>query len=152
MHEHHHGKHPEIRDYGCEPFIFNINHATNMNEKFRLTLWTGHDMQLTLMCIPVCESIGEEMHPNVDQFIRIESGRAKVYMGSCKNDLKEMACVDGNDAILIPAGTWHNIVNIGNCPLKLYSLYAPPQHPFGTVHCTKEDAEHQENRIQRRSR
>ena len=135
------GKHPEIRDYGCEPFIFNINHATNMNENFRTTLWTGRDMQLTLMSIPVGGEIGVEMHSNVDQFIRVDSGKAKVYIGSCQNSLKEMGCVNGNYAIIVPAGTWHNIVNVGNCPLKLYSLYAPPQHPFGTVHKTKDDAE-----------
>ena len=136
------GKHPEIRDYGGEPFIFNIVHATNMNQNFRTTLWTGRDMQLTLMSIPACGDIGVEMHDDVDQFIRIESGRAKVYMGNCKNDLQEKACVDSSYAILIPAGTWHNIVNAGNHPLKLYSLYAPPKHPVGTVHRTKEDAEH----------
>lgn len=135
------GEHPEIRDYGCESFIFNIHHATTMNENFRTTLWTGRDMQLTLMSIPACGDIGVEMHSDVDQFIRVESGRAKVYMGSCRNHLQEQACVDGNYAILIPAGTWHNIVNAGNRPLKLYSLYAPPQHPFGTVHKTKADAE-----------
>ena len=137
------GKHPEIRDYGCEPFIFNINHATCMNENFRTTLWTGGHMQLTLMSIPVYGDIGVEMHPNVDQFIRVESGNAKVYMGSCRDNLQGVACVKENDAILIPAGTWHNIVNVGGRPLKLYSLYAPPQHPFGTVHVTKEDAEHE---------
>ena len=135
------GKHPDIRDYGCEPFIFNIHHATNMNENFRTTLWTGEHLQLTLMSIPVRGDIGVEMHADVDQFIRVESGRAKVYMGSCRNGLQEMGFVDGNCAILIPAGTWHNIVNVGNRDVKLYSLYAPPQHPFGTVHKTKADAE-----------
>ena len=139
------GMHPEIRDYGCEPFIFNIHHAATMNGNFRTTLWTGRDLQLTLMSIPVCGSIGAEMHEDVDQFIRVESGRAKVYMGNCRNNLQEIACVDGNYAILIPAGTWHNIVNISRHPLKLYSLYAPPQHPFGTVHHTKEDAECEEH-------
>ena len=137
------GDHPEIRDYGREPFIFNIRHATEMNENFRTTLWTGRDMQLTLMSIPVHGDIGIEMHDDVDQFIRIESGRAKVYMGSCRNDLQEQACVDGNYAIIIPARTWHNIVNVGNRPLKLYSLYAPPKHPLGTVHRTQADAEHE---------
>ena len=136
------GAHPKIQDYGCEPFIFNIHHASEMNESFRATLWTGRDMQLTLMSIPVHSDIGIEMHDDVDQFIRIESGRAMVYIGSCQNDLKEMGCVDGNYAIIIPAGTWHNIVNVGNRPLKLYSIYAPPKHPFGTVHRTKDDAEH----------
>ena len=137
-----HRNHPEIRDYGGEPFVFNINHATNMNQNFRTTLWTGQYLQLTLMSIPVGGDIGVEMHDDVDQFIRIESGRAKVYMGSCRNNMKEIASVYGNYAILIPAGTWHNIVNIGNRPLKIYSIYAPSQHPFGTVHKTKKDAEH----------
>ena len=145
MQKHFCGKHPQIRDYGGEPFIWNINHATNMNKNFRTTLWTGRNLQLTLMSIPVHGDIGVEMHPNVDQFIRVESGKAKVYVGSCRNNLQEQACVDGNYAILIPAGTWHNVVNIGNCSLKLYSLYAPPQHPFGTVHTTKTDAECEEH-------
>ena len=145
MRKHNYGEHPQIRDYGCKPFIFNINHATVMNENFRTTLWTGEKLQLTLMSIPVCGDIGVEMHADVDQFIRVESGRAKVYMGACCSNLQEKACVDGNSAILIPAGTWHNIVNVGNRPLKLYSLYAPPQHPFGTVHRTKIDAEHEEH-------
>ena len=135
------GAHPEIRDYGYEPFIFNIDHATRMNQHFRTTLWTGRDLQLTLMSIPMRGEIGEEMHDDVDQFIRIESGRARVYMGNCRGRLEAMAEIDGNDAIIIPAGTWHNIVNIGRCPLKLYSLYAPPAHPRGTVHKTRLDAE-----------
>lgn len=139
------GAHPEIRDYGGEPFVFNIDHATNKNRNFRTTLWTGKYLQLTLMSIPVRGDIGVEMHSDLDQFIRVVSGRAKVYMGNCQNSLQEKACVNGNDAILIPAGTWHNIVNVGSCPLKLYSLYAPPQHPYGTVHRTKEEAERDEN-------
>ena len=139
------GTHPDIRDYGGEPLIFNINHATDMNKNFRTALWTGEHLQLTLMSIPVCGEIGVEMHTDVDQFIRVENGKAKVYMGNGQNDLHEMAHVGKNDAILIPAGTWHNIVNVGNHPLKLYSLYAPPKHPFGTVHPTKEDAAHAES-------
>lgn len=139
----HNGEHPEIRDYGSEPFVFNINHATRKNQNFRTTLWTGRNMQLTLMSIPLRGEIGVEMHPHVDQFIRIESGRAKVYMGSRQNALREVETVNENYAVIIPAGTWHNIVNIGNAPLKVYSLYAPPQHPFGTVHKTKADAEHE---------
>ena len=134
-------KHPKICDYGPEPFIFNINHAANMNQNFRTTLWTGKSLQLTLMCIPPCGDIGLELHPDVDQFICIESGNAKVSMGSCQNYMKEQAYIHENCAILIPAGTWHNIVNIGTIPLKLYSLYAPPQHPHNTVHLTKESSE-----------
>lgn len=137
-----HGEHPEIRDYGPKPFAFNIHHATNMNQNFRTTLWTGGHLQLTLMNIPVRSDIGVEMHSDVDQFVRVESGRAKIYFGNSRNSLREAEVVNENYAILIPAGTWHNIVNIGNCPLKVYSLYAPPQHPFGTIHKTKADAEH----------
>ena len=137
------GEHPEIRDYGCEPFVFNIHHATEMNQNFRTTLWTGNCLQLTLMSIPIGEDIGVEMHADIDQFIRVESGRAGVYMGDCRNNLRKVACVDGNAAILIPRGTWHNIVNVGRCPLKLYSLYAPPAHLGGTVHRTKADAAHE---------
>lgn len=137
------GEHPEIRDYGCEPLIFNIDHATNMNENFRTTLWTGRYMQLTLMSIPVCGEIGVEMHPDVDQFIRVESGRAKVFMGECQEEMCEVASVDQNCAILVPSGTWHNIVNIGGRPLKLYSLYAPPAHRVGSVHKTRQDAEYE---------
>ena len=136
------GEHPQVGDYGGTPFVFNINHATNMNENFRTALWTGQDMQLTLMSIPANSDIGVEMHADVDQFIRVESGKAKVYIGNSEDDLEEAAYVDGNYAMLIPAGTWHNIVNVGNRPLKLYSLYAPPKHPKGTVVLKKEDAEH----------
>ena len=137
-----HGEYPEIRDYGPKPFVFNIHHETNMNRNFRTTLWTGGHLQLTLMNIPVRCDIGVEMHSDVDQFVRVESGRAKVYFGNSRNTLHEAEIVNENYAILIPAGTWHNIVNTDNCPLKVYSLYAPPQHPFGTVHKTKSDAEH----------
>ena len=133
--------HPEVRDLGPKPLVFNIDHAAKMNPNFRTTLWTGCNMQLTLMCIPVGGDIGAEIHEDVDQFIRIESGRAAVMMGRCRDDLREKQCADDNSAVLIPAGTWHNIVNIGNTPLKLYSIYAPPQHPAGTVHRTKTDAE-----------
>ena len=145
MRHQNYGAHPEIRDYGGKPFICNINHAANMNENFRTALWTGRDMQLTLMSIPVRGDIGVEMHSDVDQFICLESGRMKILMGNCKNNLQTIACVDGNYAILIPAGTWHNIINAGNRPLKLFSLYAPPQHPFGTVSKTKIDEEHTEH-------
>ena len=138
-------EHPAIRDYGPEPFIFNIKHATNSNQNFRTTLWTGENLQLTLMSIPPQGEIGIEMHDTVDQIICIESGCAKVYMGNCKNALQEVGYVNENYAILIPAGTWHNVVNTGIRALKVFSLYAPPQHPFGTVHATKSDAEHEDH-------
>ena len=97
-------------------------------------------LQVTLMSIPVGEDIGIEMHDNLDQFIRIESGCALVQIGSHKQHLNEQKRINSNYAILIPACTWHNIINIGCVPLKLYSIYAPPQHPYGTIQKTKEDA------------
>lgn len=141
MRKRQHPPHPAIRDYGGEPFVFNIRHATLLNENFRTTLYTGEDLQLTLMSIPVGGEIGAEMHGEIDQFIKVEEGRAKVYFGGNRHTLREVALVDAEDAILIPRGTWHNVVNVGSRPLKLYSLYAPPAHARGTVHPTKEDAE-----------
>ncbi len=131
-----------IKDYGAEPFVININEVTKQNKNFRTALWTGQHLQITLMSINVGESIGLEMHPNLDQFIRIEQGFGLVQMGDNKNNLNFERKVCDDFAIVIPAGKWHNLTNIGNVPIKLYSIYAPPQHPKGTVHRTKEDAEH----------
>ncbi len=129
-----------LTDYGPEPFVVNINMATKLNRAFRTALWTGEHLQLTLMSLNVGEDIGVEMHPNLDQFIRIEEGFATVMMGSSPNKLNYQRNINHNFACIIPAGTYHNIYNTGNSPLKLYSIYAPPQHPFGTVQETKEDA------------
>ena len=129
-----------VTDHGPAPFTSNIMCAAQKNQNFRTAFWTGNRLQMTLMNIPVCEEIGLEMHPDTDQFIRVESGRALVRMGSCKEKLDSQHCLKGRDGIFVPAGTWHNISNIGDCPLKLSSIYAPPQHPKGTVHHTKEDA------------
>jgi len=96
------------------------------------------------MSIRVGGDIGLEVHPNVDQFIRVESGYGLVKMGDSKDKLNYQRQVDENYAIIIPAGTWHNVINTGNRPLKLYSIYAPPKHPFGTIHETKEIAEEAE--------
>lgn len=132
--------HISLRDYGKNPFVVNINEATKQNETFRTALWTGDHFQLTLMSIGVGEDIGLEMHPHVDQFLRIEQGQGIVRMGKEKNNLNFERKVQDEFAIIIPAGTWHNLTNTGNVPLKLYSIYAPPNHPFGTVHVTKTDA------------
>ena len=132
-----------IRDYGPEPFVMNINEVTKQNNNFRTALWTGNHLQVTLMSINVGESIGLEMHPDVDQFIRIEQGYGLVQMGNNKNNLNFERKVYDDFAIIIPAGKWHNLTNIGNVPIKLYSIYAPPNHPKGTIHRTKADAEHE---------
>jgi mannose-6-phosphate isomerase-like protein (cupin superfamily) len=130
-----------LKDYGPEPFVVNIDEATLQNENFRTALWTGNHLQLTLMSIDVGGEIGLEMHPNTDQFIRIEDGQGTVRMGDSKYNLDFQRNVYKDFIFIIPAGKWHNLINTGNKPIKLYSIYAPPQHPRGTVHRTKAEAE-----------
>ncbi|OOB76046.1 cupin [Clostridium haemolyticum] len=131
----------QLKDYGSEPFVVNIDEMTKINSTYRTALWTGKHLQLTLMSIMVGEDIGLEIHPNTDQFIRIEEGQGIVKMGNSKCNLDFQRKVYDDFAIIIPAGKWHNIINTGNKPLKLYSIYAPPEHPHGTVHETKAIAE-----------
>ena len=135
---------PDLEDYGAEPFIVNIDCFTKQNPYYRTALWTGNHLQVILMSIPIHGDIGLEIHTDVDQFIRIEDGCALVMMGKSKTLLTCQQRVNSNYAVIIPAGTWHNIINIGSAPLKLYSIYAPPQHPFGTIHETKKVAENAE--------
>lgn len=132
---------PNITDYGPDPFVVNIEMVTKQNPNYRTALWTGKHLQLTLMSIPPGGEIGLEVHPDVDQFIRVEDGVGVVQMGSTKDKLSYQRNVDGQFAILVPAGTWHNLINIGNKPLKVYTIYAPPEHPSGTVHRTKQESD-----------
>lgn len=134
-------KYHHMMDYGPEPFVINIAEATKQNDTFRTALWTGKHLQLTLMSIDVGDDIGLEMHPDVDQFLRIEEGQGIVKMGKRKDRMDFKEKVYDDFVILIPAGTWHDVINTGNKPLKMYSIYAPPNHPHSTVHETKEDAE-----------
>ncbi len=131
----------ELKDYGSEPFVVNIDEATKQNDTFRTALWTGTHLQLTLMSIPVGGEIGLESHPNLDQFIRIEDGEGLVKMGDRRDNLDFQKEVYDDFAFIIPAGKWHNLINTGNTPIKLYSIYAPPQHPRDTVHITKADSD-----------
>lgn len=128
-------------DHGPEPYVVNIREAAKQNYNFRLAFWTGNYFQLTLMNINAKEDIGLEMHSDVDQFIRIEEGNGLVLMGDCQDRLDFQQRVQAGYVIFIPAGKWHNLINTGCTPLKLYSIYAPPEHLRGTVHKTKEDAE-----------
>nr|WP_244094273.1 cupin domain-containing protein [Jeotgalibacillus salarius] len=137
-HCYHHLNH--LRDQGPHPFVTNINEDTLQNHSFRRALWTGDYLQLTLMSLMPGECIGLESHPNLDQFLRVEKGQGIVQMGERKDHLDFVRYVCDDSAIIIPAGTWHNLTNTGCVPLKLYSIYAPPNHPFGTVHETKADA------------
>lgn len=129
----------EIIDHGTAPFVANIEDATLANTNYRTTLWTGAHLQVTLMAIQPGHDIGLEVHHTTDQFLRIEEGTATVYMGDAKDNLTSWEA-NNDDAVIVPAGTWHNLVNSGDTPLKVYSIYAPPEHPHGTVHVTKEDA------------
>lgn len=132
----------KFSDYRSNPIVVDINSATLNNETFRTAFWTGNHLQLTLMSIPVGSDIGLEVHNNVDQFLRIESGMGMVLMGNSRDNLYLRQPVYDDYAIFIPAGTWHNLINTGNVPIKLYSIYAPPNHPRGTIHITKQDENH----------
>ena len=129
-----------LRDYGPYPFALNISDVTKQNDTFRTALWTGNHLQLTVMSIPPGEDIGLERHDNLDQFIRVESGRGMVMMGDTSDTPNFQQTVSDDYAFIIPAGKWHNVINLDNRPLNLYSIYTPVQHPFGTVHPTKQDA------------
>lgn len=107
------------------------------NSYFRQVLFTATHAQLVLMCLQPGEDIGNEVHPNVDQFFRIERGEARFVF-----DEKEERFVHGGDGVVVPAGTYHNVINTSKtAPLKLYTIYSPPNHPDGTVHKTKAEAQ-----------
>lgn len=131
-------------DYGPNPVVIDIDGVSEQNTMFRTTLWTGTHLQLTLMSLEPGEDIGLEVHPELDQFLRIEEGTGHVMMGDTKEDLPLQADVNNDYAIIVPAGTWHNLINTGTTPLKLYSIYSPLAHPMGTIHETKEIAEQNE--------
>ncbi len=130
---------PETTDHGPEPFVTNIGCAVRQNPYYRAALWTGCHLQVTLMCIPSHEETGLEMHSDTDQFICVEEGCALVMMGQNKNCMDFQQRADRGCAVMVPACTWHNIINIGKTPLKLYTVYGPPEHPFGTIQETKKD-------------
>lgn len=129
-----------LKDYGAEPATLNIESYTLANENFRTALWTGGNLQVTLMSIPAGGDVGLEQHTNIDQFLRVEEGTARVMMGDSEDRLDFVREVSDDFAILVPAGKWHNIVNTGDKPLKIYSIYAPAEHPRGTVHKTQQEA------------
>lgn len=129
-----------MQDNGPNPYVVDIEDVTLENENFRTALWTGKYSQTTLMTIQPGDDIGLEVHEDHDQFLRIEQGVAKVEMGPSQTELQEWEASD-DFAVFVPAGTWHNLTNTGDEPLKLYSIYSPAEHPHGTVHATKSEAE-----------
>jgi mannose-6-phosphate isomerase-like protein (cupin superfamily) len=119
-------------------YVTNIERGTLDNDNFRKVLYTSKNSQLVLMSLNPEEEIGEEVH-DLDQFFRIESGRGKAVLDGVEHEIS-----DGS-AIVVPEGTKHNIINTSpNEPLKLYTLYSPPDHKDGTIHKTKADAESHE--------
>jgi mannose-6-phosphate isomerase-like protein (cupin superfamily) len=122
-------------------WVGDIERSTIENETFRTVLFTGAHAQLTVMRIAPGEDIGRERHEGNDQFIRIEQGQARIELSEREDGVDEAHDVSEDWAVVIPAGTWHNVINTGPDELKLYSLYAPSEHPDGTVHRTKADAE-----------
>ena len=121
-------------------WVGNIEAAAKGNSYFREVLFTAQNLQLVVMSLEPGEEIGIEMHDHLEQFIRIESGRAVVTMGPSKDEIAETHDMESDWAVIIPGGTWHNVINTGDGPLKLYTIYAPPQHPQGTIHKTKAEA------------
>ncbi|MDF2650545.1 MAG: cupin [Paenibacillus sp.] len=132
--------HQRVEDHGTKPYVVNIEHVTKANDTYRTAIWTGKYFQVTVMSINVGDDIGLEVHPTTDQFIRIEQGQGLVQMGDTKDNLSFTKAAHEGDAIMVPAGQWHNVTNTGNTPLKVYVIYAPPHHPFGTVQQTKAEA------------
>lgn len=133
-----------VKDIGPEPHAFDIEAATVENETYRTVAWTGRYLQVTLMSIPVGESIGLEAHPQTDQFLRVEAGRGRCVMGPAQDRLDFEQDVQDDWTVQVPAGVWHDIINTGDEPLKLYAVYAPVHHGSGVVQATAADAERDE--------
>jgi mannose-6-phosphate isomerase-like protein (cupin superfamily) len=125
-----------VLDIGPEPQSFDIEGATNQNPDYRAVAWSGRYLQVTLMSIPVGGDIGLEVHPETDQFLRLETGKGRVQMGAAKNQLTFDETVSDGWCVLVPAGTWHNITNMGAAPMQVYAIYAPAHHKPGKVQST----------------
>ena len=125
-------------------WVGNIEQMTLENTTFRTVVFTGAHTQLTMMRLAPGEDIGREVHPDRDQFLRLEQGTVRVELGRSEEAIEETHDVAADWAFIVPAGVWHNVVNTGDNEVKLYSLYSPPEHPDGTIHRTKRDAEEAE--------
>jgi mannose-6-phosphate isomerase-like protein (cupin superfamily) len=118
-------------------YSVSIEKQTLKNKYFRQVLYTGKHAQLVVMCLREGEEIGNEVHQDSDQFFRVEKGKLKFVL----DNGKETYVAKNGDAVIVPAGTWHNVVNAAKGKSKLYTIYSPPHHQDGTVHKTKKDAE-----------
>ena len=122
-------------------WVGDIEQTTLDNGNFRTVVYTGQHSQLTTMRLGPGEEIGAEVHEHNDQFLRIERGRARVEFGQSEEDMSQTHDVEDDWAVIVPSGVWHNVVNTGDEEVKLYSIYSPPEHPDGTVHKTKAEAD-----------
>jgi mannose-6-phosphate isomerase-like protein (cupin superfamily) len=125
-----------LTDIGPKPQSFDIERATNQNPNYRAVAWSGRYLQVTLMSIPVGGDIGLEVHSETDQFLRLETGNGHVQMGATREQLTFDEKVSDGWCVLVPAGTWHNITNIGATPMQVYAIYAPTHHTPGKVQPT----------------
>jgi len=114
-------------------FVENIEKLTIENDNYRKVLYTGKHLQLVLMTLQAGEEIGREVHEGHDQFFRIEEGKGRIDIDDNSYNVQD------DDAMIVPAGAWHNVVNTGTAPLRLYTLYSPPEHRDGVLHPTKAD-------------
>jgi len=129
-----------IKDIGPQPQSFDLERATRDNKNYRTVAWSGRYLQVTLMSIPVGGDIGLEMHPDTDQFLRLDAGRGRAQIGPSKDQLTFDRKVANGWCVLVPAGTWHNITNIGDEPMQVYAIYAPAHHKPGKMQATATDA------------
>lgn len=141
--------HLELKDYGAAPFAPDLKAAALANTNYRTTLWTGDYFQITLMCIPAGGGdIGMEIHHGNDQFIYLVDGVGHVQMGKDKDNLTVDQDVHPGEAVVVPDNTWHNVTNIGDKPMKVFSIYSPVKHDKGIVETTKDDAIKQEGPLE----
>lgn len=139
----------ELKDYGKDPFAVHLAEAAKQNTRYRTTLWTGDHFQVTLMSIPAGGGdIGMEIHHGNDQFLYLVDGKGKVEMGKDKNKITVSREVSAGDAVVVPDETWHNVTNIGDKPMKVYSIYSPVKHAKDTDENTKADAIKQEGPLE----
>lgn len=133
-----------VTDPGPRPNAFDIENETKQNDTYRTVAWTGRYLQVTLMSIPVGESIGLEAHPETDQFLRLDAGQGRCVMGPSRDNLDFEQEVGDGWSIQVPAGAWHDVINTGDEPMRLYAVYAPVHHAQGVVQASAADAERDE--------
>ena len=133
-----------VEDKGPNPSAFDMESEVKANPNYRAVAWTGKYLQVTLMSIPVGESIGLEKHPQTDQFLRLDAGKGRAKMGKSEDQLDWQQDVEDGWSVMVPAGMWHDVENTGDEPMQLYVVYAPSHHAQGIVQKTSEDAKEDE--------